>query len=97
MVFNTGKIAVTASSRALARRCFMDAIAKVRTCMAIQVGKKRPAISPVVLVDAKQPRLGDAASVSQSGLGQSIATTEAVKTGAEDSDDDDDEEELVDA
>jgi hypothetical protein len=113
MVYNTGKVTVTASSRTLARRCFMDAIRKVRTCMAIQVGsKKRAATSPIAAADPKHQRMDESGSAATSVEGAAgppndtpMATDSAPATPAhppdtpndDNSEEDEEEEELVDA
>eukprot|EP00035_Acanthoeca_spectabilis_P009365 m.166154 g.166154 ORF g.166154 m.166154 type:complete len:321 (+) comp14700_c0_seq2:115-1077(+) len=106
MVFNTGKITVTAPSRALARRSFMDAVAKVRTCMAIQVGSlKRPATSPIATNNAKVARVTAASNALPGSTSMQVepsaSQTEVVGSGAvaeaDDSDEEEDEGELVDA
>ena len=87
MCFSTGKISVTTSSRVLAKRCFMDAVVKIRPCVAIQVGSslKRPASSPAAEPASKlSRRVEHEGHGGSEGVADDTSATDGVDATAED-------------
>ena len=87
MCFSTGKISVTTPSRVLAKRCFMDAVVKIRPCVAIQVGSslKRPASSPAAEPASKlSRRVEHEGHGGSEGVADDTSATDGVDATAED-------------